>query len=236
MTIFRSPIAFVVALATGLLIGTLFWLPAAWFVRAMPATVRCEDPNGSVWRGRCGRIELGGAAAGSIRWQLRGFELLRGRGVLDLDWTLGRGRANGTLKASLFGTKHISLTDVTLDTDIAELRSVAPRLPWPVGVDAGVHITLERLVLDGNGPSTLIGRGRIENLRGLPQIDGSASFVLDAQAPGTPPVVAVSTVAGAPIDVRGTLAFKVPRSYELELSLRARGATTAVPYNVAGTY
>jgi hypothetical protein len=229
-------IALAAALSVGLLAGIIFWLPATWFVRSLPTGVRCDAPNGSIWRGACARVELGGAAAGALRWQLHGSELLYGRAVLEVDWSPGLGRAHGTVAIPIIGSKAISLTDVSVDTEVAELRRVAPRLTWPVGVDAGVHVTLDRLVFDANGPSILIGRGRIENLRGYAQLGGPASFNLEAPAPGAPPIVTVSTVAGSPIDVRGTLAFATPRSYVLELALRAQNAVAALPYSVAGTY
>jgi hypothetical protein len=230
------PIAFVAAMSVGLLAGLLFWLPAAWFARALPEGIRCDDPNGAIWRGRCGRFELAGAAAGALRWRLHGSELLRGRAVLELDWSPGRGHAHGTLQAPIFGATVISLLDVTLDSDVAELRRIAPRLTWPVGVDAAVHLTIDRLKFSDNGPSELVGRGRIEDVRGLAQQTGAASFMLEARAPGTPPVVTVSTVAGSTIDVSGTLNFTTPRSYVVDLTLKTQNLPTPMPYSIAGSY
>ena len=236
MATMTRAIALAAALSVGLFAGILFWLPAAWFVRALPSGVRCDAPTGSIWRGTCGRIELGGAAAGALRWRLHGSELLGGRAVLEVDWSPGRGHAHGMVTLPLFATAVISLTDFSVDTDIAELRRVAPRLTWPVGIDANVHVTLDRLAFDANGPSRLIGRGRIDDLRGYAQLGGTASFTLDARAPGAPPIVTLSTVVGSPIDVRGTLAFHAPRSYALDLTLKPSTAAAAIPYSIAGTY
>src|SRR3954465_7824343 len=90
--------------------------PASWLVSALPPSVECLQPAGSMWRGACGQLRVAGAALSDVRWQLHPWSLWRGQLELALQSADLRAPARATLALGT-GGEH-TMRDLQADMPI----------------------------------------------------------------------------------------------------------------------
>ena len=125
--------------------------PARWLLAALPRSIECQVPSGSLWSGTCGRLQAPGVALSEVSWALHPFALLLGR--LDLDLRSADGRAPARARVSLGFGGRLRLQDLH-----AELPVDAGFLPlFPPGWSGQVQLALAGMEFD---------HGRLAGLRG----------------------------------------------------------------------
>src|SRR3954453_10920919 len=97
--------------------------PASWLVSALPPSVECLQPGGSMWRGACGQLRIAGAALSDVRWQLHPTALLAGQLELALQSADVRAPAAGTLALGWGGHDTVRglHADMPIDTGFLPL-------------------------------------------------------------------------------------------------------------------
>jgi hypothetical protein len=133
--------------------------PARWAAGALPDSVRCERPSGSLWRGSCTSLVIENSAVGRLGWELHPARLLRG--ALGAHVTLqGQAAASADIDAALGGAIRASSVRLHAPLDPRVLPGVPPGLVGTATAD------LPALRFESGYISSV--RGRIE-VRGLRQ-------------------------------------------------------------------
>jgi general secretion pathway protein N len=106
-----------VALAAALFaLIVLVRAPASWLTGALPKSIGCGQPSGSMWHGSCGRLAVVGAALSDVRWQLHPWALLGAELVLDVQ--SGDVRAPGTATIAMGLGGALTVRDLRADLQI----------------------------------------------------------------------------------------------------------------------
>ena len=71
----RANRTWVIVAAALFALTVLVRAPAGWLMGALPKSIECRVPNGSVWGGSCGQLAIAGAALNDIHWQLHPWAL-----------------------------------------------------------------------------------------------------------------------------------------------------------------
>src|SRR5882757_8421802 len=131
-----------VALAALLFAFTvLLRAPARWLLAALPGTIGCQSPVGTLWRGSCAQLLLPAGTLHQVSWSLHPWPLLRGH--LDADLRSADVHAAGTTRASLRPGGQLVLTQLYV-----QLPVDAGYLPFfPAGWNGQVELALDTLEL-----------------------------------------------------------------------------------------
>lgn len=161
----RRTILLAAATLSAFLVGAVVWFPAALALRALPAPYTCLDPTGSLWRGACGDLRMGGASIGAMSWTLRALPLLRVRASADVSWVRSGSRFDGHVEAT---PSAIEVRDLRGEADLSTLRALPfwpPALlqAWSPG-EGRLRFDLKRVALQGQRPTHLEGRVDVDGL------------------------------------------------------------------------
>ena len=200
------------AIAAGLFALTvLVRAPASWLVGALPASIVCQQPAGSMWRGGCGQLRFAGAALSDIRWQLHPWALIGGH--LELALQSGDARAPGTATLALGWGGQLAVRDLR-----AEVQIDSGFLPlFPSGWSGRLQLALARVQF---------GAGRLKAIEGtvtansLAQLRPAMPFgSYELRFPDTPradgAIAGELRDLGGPMAVTGTLVVRNGNEYEL---------------------
>jgi general secretion pathway protein N len=192
--------------------------PAGWLVAALPRSVECQQPAGSMWRGGCGQLRVAGAALSDVRWQLHPWALLSGHLELALQIADGRAPATATLALGLGGRHSVRdlRADMPIDTGFlplfpsgwsGRLQLALTRLDFSAGRLAAIHGTVTARSLAQLRPPMPFGSYEL-HFADAPRSDGAISGELRD--------------VGGPLAVTGTLLVHHGSEYVLSGSAAAR--------------
>jgi hypothetical protein len=193
------------ALATLLFACTvLLRAPARWLLAALPATIECHLPAGTLWRGSCSQLQLPSGTLNQVSWALHPWPLLRGH--LDADLRSADTRAAGTARSSMRLGGHLLLTQLH-----AQLPLDAGYVPFfPAGWSGAVELALDRLELASGRLVAIEGMATARSLarHDPPMAFGSFElrFAPDATNAGAASAGADAPLRGALRDLGGPLA------------------------------
>ena len=196
--------------------------PASWLSTALPATVGCQSPSGSLWQGRCGQLHFQGGSLEGVSWTLHAWPLLRGR--VDLDLRSTDARAAGTARVSLGMGGRLTLQDLHADLPIA-----SGLLPlFPAGWNGQLQLAMDTLEFRAGRLISIQGSAVARTLaqRNPPMPFGSFELhfapASSAGAPDSAPITGVLRDLGGPLAVSGTLTIRNGNEYELTGLARSR--------------
>ena len=200
--------------------------PASWLAGALPASVACQSPSGSAWRGQCAQLLYPGGSLEGVSWALHAWPLLLGR--VDLDLRSADARAPGTTRLSLGIGGRLALRELR-----AELPLEAGLLPYfPAGWTGQIQFALDSVEISGGRLLAIQGTVTARTLaqRNPPMPFGSFELrfapVTSASASDTP-ITGVLSDLGGPLSVSGTLTIRNGNEYELAglAQVRAEAST-----------
>ena len=202
-----------------LFLATLLWrMPARWALTALPASVSCDQPGGSLWRGSCGTLRAGAQQLAGFDWQLHPMRLLRG----ELSATLRSRdpRARGTLQITRLRNGVLRAEAVTLDLPLD--GGIVPGLAadW-----AGqLQLQLQSLELRGQQIESVLGTIAAHDLvQRRPRLTLGNYELRFAAPPATDGTISgqLRDLAG-PLAVEGSVRLRPGREYELDGNVTAR--------------
>jgi hypothetical protein len=193
--------------------------PARWLLAALPATIECRSPAGTLWRGSCGQLQIPTGTLNQVSWSMHPWPLLQGH--IDADLRSADAHAAGTARASLRLGGHIVLTQLH-----AQLPVDAGYLPFfPVGWSGQVELALDALELRSGTLVSIEGTVAARSLarRNPPMSFGSFELRFAPGASNTAgttrgeaaPIRAALRDLGGPLAVTGTLTIRNGRDYLL---------------------
>jgi general secretion pathway protein N len=204
--------------------------PARWLLAALPATVECQGPTGSLWRGSCTQLQIPSGTLEQVSWSLHPWPLLRGH--LDADLRSDDAHAAGSTRASLRLGGRLLLTQLH-----AQLPIDAGFMPFfPAGWSGQVELALDSLELKSGRLVAIEGAATARALarRNPPLAFGSFElrFAPAASNTGATAGGADARLSGAlrdldgPLAVNGTLTINNGRDYLLDglVAVRPGGA------------
>ena len=213
-----------VALAAVLFALTvLLRAPASWLIGALPRSVECQQPAGSMWRGVCGQLRIAGAALSDVRWQLHPWALLGGH--LELAVQSADVRAPATAILSLGWGGHPSVRDLHADMPID-----TGFLPlFPSGWSGRLQLALTRLEFNGGHLAAIHGTVTARSLAQIRPAMPFGSYELrfpdTARTDGA--ISGELRDLGGPLAVTGTLVVRNGSDYVLSGSAAARADANA---------
>jgi Type II secretion system (T2SS), protein N len=219
--------ALLILMALLFAVTVLLRAPARWLLSALPAGVECRAPEGSLWQGGCGRLQIPGAALDAVSWSLHAWPLLRGH--LDVDVQSADAQAPGTARVSLgFGGLR-SLSGLH-----ANLPVESGRLPlFPAGWTGRLGLAFDTIEFEAGRITLIEGTATARELaqRDPPLSFGSYElrFAPNAQssAPDDAPIRGELRDLDGPLSVSGTLMIRNGREYVLAGLVAARPAAGA---------
>lgn len=212
-----------------ILAGLLFALivlvraPASWLTRALPKSLECEQPAGSVWHGACAQLRVSGAALSDVRWQLHPGSVLSGHVQLGVQCADPRAPASATLELGWGGHHHVRdlKAEVPIDTGFLPL--------FPSGWSGRLELALSELEISAGRLAAIHGT---VTARSLAQISPPMSFgSYELRFPEGPPTA--GTISGelkdlgGPLAVTGTLVVRHGSEYVLSGTVSARPEASA---------
>ena len=219
--------ALLLALA-GFVTAVLLTLPLRWVATALPATIECAAPSGTVWTGRCAALRVGSTLLGQTSWTLRWRELLRARLGGELSIQQPGLTLSAFVSASPTGT--LSAREVVGDVQLgyAVVERLAPNLRGRLALD------LDEVVVRDGWIRALRGVVRVDGLQQTyPQALALGSYRIEfaGQPDASGRLLGQLQDTGGPLDVRGTLALPANPGYELTGSVATRAETPATLAN-----
>jgi len=207
-----------------LFLATLLWrLPARWALTALPASVNCDQPGGSIWRGSCGTLHADAQQLAGFGWRLHPLRLLRG----ELSATLSSRdpRARGTLQLTRLRDGRLRAESVVLDLPLD--GGLIPGLP--AGWTGQLQLQLQSLELRSLQIESVLGTIMAHDLvQRRPQLTLGSYELRFAAPPATD-----GTINGQLRDVGGPLAFEgrmqLRRGREFELNGNVAARSDAEP-------
>jgi general secretion pathway protein N len=197
--------------------------PASWLIGALPASMQCLQPAGSIWSGGCGQLRVAGAALSDVRWQLHPWALLGGHLELALQSADVRAPATGIL--ALGWSAHHSVRDLHADLPID-----TGFLPlFPSGWSGRLQLVLARLEFKAGRLAAIHGTVTARSLAQIrpPMPFGSYELHFPDSARQDGAISADLRDLGGPLAVTGTLVVRNGSEYVLSGSAAARADANA---------
>ena len=208
-----APVLLFVAAFCAVLIGRL---PLRWVAPHLPSDLHCEQPEGSLWAGRCASLSVKRATGafmllGDVRWALRPAPLLRARLALDLSLLRGPATARGLVQ---LGVGHFEVRDLTAQGPLDP--GLVPGFPpnW----SGSIRITDARLRLDKGQLTALEGTAVASDLvaAGVKRTAyGSYQLKIPRVTDGGLAPGALTDLGG-PLEVHGVFRITPKREWTLE--------------------
>ncbi len=206
----------------GFVLVLVVLLPVRWIAPLLPHALRCQQLDGSVWRGSCAGLTTANGALGDLNWDVRALQLLRGRLELQLDLTSQGGYLRGVLAMGLGGALHGR--NVTLDLPLTSTLVSS----LPAGAHARLTGKLSRFDWNGKFLDALQGELNVLDFVGAQgQSFGSyqAIFAPDANAgAAATPTGVVHDLGGGPLALDATVQLTPDPGYVLQGQVAARPA------------
>ena len=210
-----------VTLATLLFAFTvLLRAPARWLLAALPNTVECQSPTGTLWRGSCAQLQIPTGTLNQVSWSLHPWPLLLGH--LDADLRSADAHAAGSTRASLRTGGHLLLSQLH-----AQLPLDAGYMAFfPAGWSGQVELALDALELRSGQLVSIEGTATARGLarRNPPMPFGSFELRF-APGPTSGDDAAIHGELrdlGGPLAVSGTLSIRNGHEYLLSGLVAAR--------------
>ena len=211
--------------------------PARWLLGALPAGIECRLPEGSLWHGRCDRLQFSGGSLEGVSWSLHAWPLALGH--LDVDLQSADAQATGTARVSLGfgGLRSIRALQAELPVDPGKLPL------FPAGWTGRLELAFDTIEFAAGRITLIDGTATARSLaqRSPPLTFGSyeLQFAPAAQASGAAdaPIRGELRDLGGPLSVSGTLTLRNGREYVLAGLVAARpgaGAELAKVVEYAG--
>lgn len=164
----RRAVLLAAATLLAFLVGAVVWFPAALAVGALPPPYLCVEPTGSLWRGRCGDLRMGGASIGAVSWTLRALPLLRARVEAGISWARSGSHLDGRIEAT---ASAIEVRDLRGEADLSTVRALPLWPPsllqaWSPG-EGRLRIDLKRVGLQARRLTRIEGRLDVDGLVSL---------------------------------------------------------------------
>jgi len=199
-------------------------LPLRWALPLLPKSVHCDGPTGTLWNGQCASLSSRtGATAflvGELGWQLRPWQLLRGRIALDVGLSRGPLRANAQLQ---WGINRLEVLGLSAHGPLDPAL-----LPgFPATWRGELQISGGRLRLDKGRLTVLEGNARASNLGGMgpvPTTYGSYQLQFPRSTGETPGIGQIRD-EGGPLQVQATLRVTPAREWQLDGLVAARATS-----------
>ncbi len=215
--------SFLVLAAVLFALTVLLRAPASWLIAALPSSMSCQQPAGSMWRGGCGQLRIAGAALSDVRWQLHPWALLGGHLELALQSADVRAPATGTLALGWSGQHSVRelRADLPIDTGFLPL--------FPSGWSGRLQLDLASLEFKAGRLAAIHGT---VTARSLAQIRpampfGSYELHFPDTAPKDGAISAELRDLGGPLAVSGALVVRNGSEYVLSGSVAARAGASA---------
>lgn len=192
-------------------------LPAAWVVPHLPAVVNCSAVAGSVWRGQCANLVVGGQPYGDLEWTLHPASLLALR--VDAHAVVTRGSAQASADIQTRGGSSITLRNLKADLPLDP--RVIPQVPPTVS--GTLYMDLARLTLVNGLPTDIQGTIEVHDV-----IDRSSGGTqLGSYALNFPPGshgLPAGTLRdlGGPLAVDGVLRLTQPPGWHVQALVTPR--------------
>jgi general secretion pathway protein N len=209
---------------SGFVLVLIALLPARWIGPLLPHALRCQQLDGSAWRGSCIGLTTANGALGDLSWDMHVLPLLHGRLELQLDLTNQGSYLRGILGMGIGGSLHGR--NVTLDLPLTSTLVSS----LPAGAHARLSGTLARIDWNGKFLDALQGELDVLDFVGSQgQAFGSyqALFAPDANAGASPTPTGVVHDLGGPLALDATLQFTRDPGYVLQGQVAARPAAPA---------
>ena len=194
---------------------------------ALPASVHCEQPSGTVWRGHCAQAWLqraGGQEPIKIQlgWQVLPARLLRGRLAAQLHLARGDSVVDALVQRS-WGSLEVLSLQGTVRLEDQLLPAV------PAGWHGTAALQAVRLRLQGSALMALEGRVRVAQLRSLigQPIDYGTVIFDWPPTPGGALKPASVTDEGGPLALKATLTLQSTGAWQLDGTVAARPPVAA---------
>ncbi len=187
--------------------------PARWLGWLLPASLHCQQLDGSAWNGSCIGLVSGGSALGDVTWKLQVLQLLRARLGLHLELAGAGSSARGDVALGFGGAVHGR--DVTLDLPLTSALVSS----LPAGAHARLQGNLARIEWTGKYLAQLHGVLMIQDLVGSQgQALGSyqVSFPPGSDAADADTPRGEVHDSGGPLQLTGTVQLTHDPGYEVE--------------------
>jgi hypothetical protein len=200
------------------LLTVLVRLPAAVLTLFLPATVHCQAPAGTLWRGACGELRSGSLALSDVRWVLHPLALLHAQVSADIDSE--DPRANGRAQIRLQSNG---------DLDVRALNAALPLQGgltlMPVGWNGTLELAIEQASIQSGHLAAVQGVISVRRLhRDQPAAD-LGGFELDFVKAA--PMTGNLRDLDGPLSLQGVLQLSRSGAYELDGTVAARDASSS---------
>lgn len=207
---------------TGILLATLIFvatliirLPARLLVSSLPDYVSCDDPDGTIWQGSCGRVRSNGIAIPGLSWKLHPLALLRATLSAELSSADPNNGGNGSVEAHRNG-----------DISITDLHATLPCPPgsnvMPPGTEATLKLALNSLRIHDSHPIAIVGTIDLQQLHLDDPPADLGSYQLGFPASESATMTGQLRDLGGPLAVNGQLVLQPTGMYELNGTVAAR--------------
>lgn len=198
------------------LITLLVRLPPQLLLPLLPAGVACAEPDGTVWRGRCGQLRVGTWSVASLSWSLHPAALLRLRIAADVASQDPSVRGQAQVELARDGAMAISALAATIAIP-------GGSGPVPAGATGTLLLAIDSARIQGGQLVAVQGKLDLQQLR----IENPPAYLGSLELKFGPPIqvgpmVGQLTDLGGPLSVVGVLQLTPSGSYDLEGSIAAR--------------
>jgi len=197
--------------------------PADWLIGALPRSIECQQPAGSMWRGGCGQVRMAGATISDVRWELHPWALLAGHLELALQSADARAPATAILSLGLGGQRTLRdlRADMPIDTGFLPL--------FPAGWSGRLQLALTRLDFSAGHLEAIHGTVTASSLAQIvpPMPFGSYQLHFPDTVSADGAISGELRDVGGPLAVSGTLVIRNGSEYVLSGSAAARADATA---------
>jgi hypothetical protein len=202
------------------LVTVLARLPARVVTALLPATIVCDQPEGTVWHGGCGRVQSGAFALDDLAWTVHPLGLLGLRLSADVSSSDPRLNGRAHLELERGGTVAVQALE-------AQLPLQGGLSVFPPGFQGTIELDVASLRLDHGALSELVGAARALQLRN-DSLGELGNFELRF-APAGPdgPIVGELRDLSGPLSLQGQVALTRQFGYQVSGSLLARAAASS---------
>lgn len=212
-----KPLRLAAIFAAALLLTLVARWPLSWTASWLPASLQCEAPAGSVWRGHCAALRVGQLRLGETSWQLHPLALLRGTLAATVQSRAGADRLRAGIELRLGGQRLARNVDAELRLGEGLLQQNA------MGLRGQLHLQLPLLALDERVVRAIEGTITVRQLaQGMGRTTPLGDFELTFP-PGS--LHGNLRDLGGPLGVTGTVTLTDEPGYVVEGLVTTRAGT-----------